>query len=432
MSPTAASVTPMSPLPTAALVARYSKTFTSALPPVHGVSSALGAWLLIALLAPAGADDTKVRLETLLGTTAEDAFARAVQLVEVAPDAVRAALAVWAEPAHLNTHFAEWAGQLQAPITRGPMPTKATADEWVSTNTGGLITEFPTSVNPETDVVLASALATDVRWNEPFDDVDPARLGGTFGAQVSRALSASASGHRQFLLDTEAAGIVAVHVADTDARLNVMSVIADTHVSPSDVHCAALEAATFLWGREMQTAQQVSLFDLDLGDGHAWTISQRTVTGMGSAHEERFTTLLPTWRSDSHWGLNHVPGIAEALEVLAGFSDGMPVVVNAVQAAMAEYSSAGFRAAAVTTTARGAASNMPRLVRQRHAEVRFNRPYAVVALCDWGPRAAGKSVAAWSTMPVFSAWVAAACDVPDRPPLSSNDGGKGKVEPRSL
>jgi hypothetical protein len=46
-----------------------------------------------------------------------------------------------------------------------------------------------------------------------------------------------------------------------------------------------------------------------------------------------------------------------------------------------------------------------KVVRMRHAEVRFDRAYAVVAFTASGGRSVGADPA-WGAMPVFSAWVA--------------------------
>jgi hypothetical protein len=82
----------------------------------------------------------------------------------------------------------------------------------------------------------------------------------------------------------------------------------------------------------------------------------------------------------------------------------LPVIFGAKQTATASYSKTGFKAAAVTAIAMVAGSMPPRLevheVLVRRIELRFNRPYAVLACAagDDGP-------AAWRGVPVFSAWI---------------------------
>jgi len=74
---------------------------------------------------------------------------------------------------------------------------------------------------------------------------------------------------------------------------------------------------------------------------------------------------------------------------------------SAKQAAVASYSRTGFKAAAVTAVGVRAAG-MPSFheVLVRRVELRFNRPYAVLACAarDDGP-------SAWRGVPVFSAWI---------------------------
>ena len=75
----------MSPT-TAELVAGYGRRFDAqVLTGGHAVASPLGAWLLLGLVAPVATGDPRSALEALLGTTAEDAAARAGSLLDDAP-----------------------------------------------------------------------------------------------------------------------------------------------------------------------------------------------------------------------------------------------------------------------------------------------------------------------------------------------------------
>jgi hypothetical protein len=95
--------------------------------------------------------------------------------------------------------------------------------------------------------------------------------------------------------------------------------------------------------------------------------------------------------------------MAEAFETLSGFArpEDQPVSFEARQSAVASYTRTGFKAAAVTAVGLRAAP-LPQFheVLVRRVELRFNRPYAVLACCalDGGPEA-------WRGVPVFSAWV---------------------------
>jgi len=93
-----------------------------------------------------------------------------------------------------------------------------------------------------------------------------------------------------------------------------------------------------------------SLFDLPLGDGPLWAISERTAPiKSGAPREERCTAVLPAWTARSELGLTDPSlGFAAAAHALA---PGDPW--QAKQAAMARYSRTGFEAAAVTGYAKG-------------------------------------------------------------------------------
>jgi hypothetical protein len=83
--------------------------------------------------------------------------------------------------------------------------------------------------------------------------------------------------------------------------------------------------------------------------------------------------------------------------------------IQAKQSAIAEFNRTGFKAAALTVFEISATAGPPQRgnrVLQRHATVRFNRPFAAVALAVANPRSNGT----WDRVPVFSAWVAQACE----------------------
>ena len=77
---------------------------------------------------------------------------------------------------------------------------------------------------------------------------------------------------------------------------------------------------------------------------------------------------------------------------------------------MARYTRVGFEAAAVSAMTVAIGFPTPQDGLRRTAEVRFDRPYAVVAVADrpwqdgWQPNTS--EGAAWLGLPVFSAWVA--------------------------
>ena len=178
--------------------------------------------------------------------------------------------------------------------------------------------------------------------------------------------------------------MVGVHAAESRDGLVVVSVIAAPEVGPAAVHAAATEAAALVVARREGTAS-VSLFDLPLGPGHAWDLTERVeeVPRASSDRVETLDALLAPWSASSLHDLTDAPGVAAAGLVIEGWlaPPFRPAVVSARQAATARYTREGFEAAAVTVVAvpTGAAVG-PGVVVHRHATLRFDRPHAVAAV----------------------------------------------------
>jgi hypothetical protein len=115
--------------------------------------------------------------------------------------------------------------------------------------------------------------------------------------------------------------------------------------------------------------------------------------------------------------------VASVFDALTGFAreEDLPVDFTAKQTAVASYSKTGFKAAAVTAIGMRAAG-MPSFheVLVRRVEMRFNRPYAVLACAarDDGP-------SAWRGVPVFSAWITEPRDTPADGPGVPQPAGAG-------
>lgn len=385
----------MSPVGTAELVSAYARPFNRAVLSGHAVSSPLGLWLLLALIGPAAEGAARHDLETVLGTTVDDAASRARALLREPHPAVSALAAVWDRK--LGPVFDRWAGTLPDVVERGPVPSQAQADAWARTNTHGMIDEFPLQIDDLTRLLLASALATDITWSAPLGTTDD--LGGEFGAAISRALTVDNG--IQLIADTKAAGPVAVAAPRTASALEVLSVIAAPGVESHDVDAAAHQVAAMLRG-DGSAARPVPAEELT--DGHAWTVTQRREHRSGGPSLQiEWRSYLPAWSATSDHDLNNAPGVPAVVDALTNFmrSEDLPAQFSAAQAAVASFSRTGFKAAAVTAVGLRAAG-MPSFhdVLVRRIELRFSRPYAVLASAarDRGPTA-------WRGVPVFSAWV---------------------------
>jgi hypothetical protein len=366
-------------------IARYAGRLHAVAGRKHHVASPLGAWLLLALCGAAGGHS----MDDALGVDQDDALAVAADLLGTPHDAVLSAAAVWT-----RARADALLRRLPAAVETGDLPGQDRLDAWAREHTLGLIDSFPLQVPPTAVVVLATALATKVSWETPFDLAPGTALGGPFAGRVDAALrTPDGHGHRQYVASTRGAGDVAVHTARAREGLTVTSVAAAPEVPAADVLAAAYEVA----GGDVAKR---SLFDLPLGDGPLWTISERLApVTAASGREERCTAVLPAWSARSELDLGHpdlgFPAGARAIAELLGLSD---YEYEARQSAVARYTRVGFEAAAVSAMFTTTGFVMPRDGVVRTAELRFAHPYAVVAVASGG--------GPWDGVPVFSAWVA--------------------------
>ena len=201
------------------------------------------------------------------------------------------------------------------------------------------------------------------------------------------------------IVDTEH-GLMAAHAAPaTDSEMLVVSVIADPRVPAAIVLEHAHTIATAL-ARSSPMPGQVSLFDVPLGPGHSWTVSEHKE--FGSHDAEHFDAVLPAWSVSSQHNLMDLDdiGFEEAGEALRKLVGGLRP--EAVQVAVAEYTRTGFKAAAITAIAVRASAVMRQQtqIRVRTAHVEYTHPHAVVAV------AVDDKASPWAGMPLFSAWIA--------------------------
>jgi hypothetical protein len=377
----------------AAPVARYAGRLHALAGPRHHVASPLGAWLLLALCAPAS---QATILNGLLGGDPADAASLAAGLLAHPDPVVPAAAAVWHRAGRLTDVAARWLAGLPPSVTTGPLTSQAELDSWARRGTLGLIERFPVALDPSLYLLAATALAARVSWERPFDLAPASALGPSspWAGTLSQVLrTPDGPGHEQLVAATPAAGDVAVDVARARDGLAVISVAAAPGVAAGDVLAAAYDLAPALaTGR---ATGRRSLFDLPLGEGPLWSLTERSgPVRSADGREERCTAVLPAWSANSEHDLSD-PGLGFAA-VAQALAPGDPW--QARQAAMARYTRVGFEAAAVTGVAIAMAMRVPRPGLIRTAELRFGHPFAVVAVVT------GDSP--WQGLPVFSAWVA--------------------------
>lgn len=366
-------------------VCGYAQRLHAAIGDTHHVASPLGAWLVLALVADAARGPEADRLDAVLGMPTADAARFARELLDDPHPAVAAAAAAWTGegPSDAAT---QWLAALPATVARGAVPSQAAADAWAREHTFGLIDRFPIETGADWMCVLASALATRISWSRAFETTSSEVFRSAWRDRVKSVLRTPDRGHECAIARHRGAGAVGVHRVHADG-LDVTSVIAAPDV-PSDRVLAVAHAAA------QDRIDRLSLFDLALGDGPAWTITESE----GEEGMERAEAVLPAWSATSEHDLRPPSlGFGDAAGVLGRLFGGTEW--EAVQAATARYHRTGFEAAAVTAVAVRLSMRVPRPGLQRNAQLRFERPYAVVATVASG----GSSP--WAGLPVFSAWV---------------------------
>jgi hypothetical protein len=396
-----------------AAVAGYAGRLHAAAGSGHHVASPLGAWLLLALCAPAtrnGAPPDPALAE-VLGCDVDVAARLAAGLLGRPHPQVAAAAAAWIrDQPELTPVQRRWQSALPAAVATGPVPAQAAADAWARDHTFGLIERFPARISPLTYLVLATALATRVSWQQPFELAPAAELGaGSPWAGLGQVLRTprrpDGAGHRQFIAATPDAGDVIVQLAQARDGLLVASVAAAADVPYGDVLAAAQRL-----GSAAVTGAPVTrraLADLPLGETPRWRIAEEPAGTGGTG--DRFTAVLPAWSARSELDLGGPElGFAAAAAALAGTDPW-----TAVQSALARYTRTGFEAAAVSAVTIMASARRPLAGRRRVAELRFGQPYAVAAVAV-DPGADGQP-GLWHGVPVFSAWVADPQDAADEP-----------------
>src|SRR5712692_415539 len=142
---------------------RYAGRLHARAGPGHHVVSPLGAWTVVALCATVARDE-QARGEPAAGLGAVHQL-------------VAAGAGVWVRPARATARIKQWVAGLAAVVDTGDIPTQEEIDRWAAERTLGLIERFPIALTSDVVCLLASALASRVSREVPFDVVDAAALG---------------------------------------------------------------------------------------------------------------------------------------------------------------------------------------------------------------------------------------------------------------
>ncbi|MFJ3977565.1 serpin family protein [Streptomyces sp. NPDC090021] len=364
------------------------------------VFTAAGVWPLLALLADGAGGPAREELTQALGIPAEDAAAAARDLLTALAGVrgLSVATGLWTK-ADLPLKDG-WSAQLP-PGTRGKLTgdpegdTKA-LDGWASDRTAGLVERMPVTLQPDTRLVLASALALTLTWEEPFREFPGRVSDGPWAGRGVRQLSRTTSGLDPVGVAEGPAGPVTVlRVAGAqDTDLDVHLLLGRPAAPAAEVLATGVAAAS-------GTGPLVgggALADGSPGPGltiravHAFSpqpqLCVSTVAfSLSAGHDLLEDAALFGLLTATDGASGHFPGVST--EALA--------IGSARQSAVARFHAAGFEAAAVTAVAARPGGAAPQPHHQaRRAEIRFDRPFGFLAV----HRASGLVLAAgWVTDP---------------------------------
>ncbi|WP_433893674.1 serpin family protein [Streptomyces sp. CA-111067] len=341
--------------------------------------SAVGLWPLLAFLAGGAGGPARDELAAALGVDADGAIARGRALLEAlaAADGVSAALGVWTA-AKVPLHR-DWTERLPSTVPgrlTGDLATdRAELDAWAAANTGGLIERMPLDLT-EAEMVLATALALETTWQQPFTtDWRRPRQGPWAGRELAGLFRSSSDlGDLRVAADTPAGRLTVLTVRGKNA-LDVHLLLAEPGVPPA----AVLAAGTATLAGDHPAEPGDRLPDGPAGPGvtvsrvHSWDqqdqLYAETVAFTVSADHDLMTDpALFGLGTASDTSAGHFPGVSD-----------FPLAVGeARQAITASFSAEGFRAAAVTATGL-AAAGVPQQT-AKMVSVCFDRPFGFLAV----------------------------------------------------
>ncbi|MEV5824418.1 serpin family protein [Spirillospora sp. NPDC052242] len=349
------------------------------------VLSGAGLWPLLALLAAAADGPARAELQGAVGRDAAGADRDARELLEILArgTAVDGAFGVWhraglpLEPWWLDAAPGGARGELSGdPDADGPR-----LDAWVERHTRGRLRRMPVALQPDTLLVLATALSIDTRWRAPFQDFPFRPRGGPWAGRP-RGLAGLNRGGPDLdplaLAETPGGPLTVLTVAGVD-DVDVHLLLGAPDRPAGEVLAAGVDAldgrhplrrgAELLAEPVARTAPGVSLSTISSYDPTPTLLTTTVRFDVAAEHDllaDPGLFGLATLSTDSPRG--HLPGISRApLKIGQGAQD-----VNAT------FTAEGFKAAAVTAFGVAAGSAPP----EREAPVLsvvFDRPFGFLA-----------------------------------------------------
>ncbi|MCP3753403.1 serpin family protein [Streptomyces sp. TBY4] len=347
------------------------------------VFTAAGVWPLLALLADGADGPARTELAEALGIPAGGAAEAARELL-AALDGVRglrAATGVWARrdlPLESAWSAGLPAGTRSVLTGDGDADRKA-LDAWACEHTDGLVEKMPVEVGPHVDLVLASALALQLTWEQPFAEQSVRPAHGPWNGRSLRGLAVTHAFPERIRVARGPSGpvtLLSVPGAPGAHGADVHLLLGEPGAAPADVLTAGISEVT----GALASSAAGELPDGAAGPG----LSLSTVDSTSPRPVVRIRTVAFDVSAEHDLlqdaGLFGLASAAARPGHFPGISSVPLAVGSARQSAVARFHAEGFEAAAVTAVGmlRGAAR--PRSYRVRQAEFEVDRPFGFLAV----------------------------------------------------
>jgi serine protease inhibitor len=327
------------------------------------VTSGLGVWPLLAILADAADGKARDELSAAVGITADQGLRMGTAILEWldATPGVAAALGLWRrKDLPVRDSFRDALPPDVISTFTGDVPDdQAALDAWASAHTDGLIPAMPVTIDADTLMVLASALMAETRWREPFLSGGWLLWRNTGDPSIVRVTPSTTS-----------------VLVEGSNGIDVELVMGLPEASPGALLSAAIGAP---FGGASTSGAVLSAGYV--GPGILVTVED----AVSKAPQCRLRVPAFTVRAHHDLcALGEVFGLLTVTDPSTGHLPGIstdPLAISAAaQDAVAEFSAEGFRAAAVTGISFMAGSAMPRHDhRALVIDVRFDGAFGFVA-----------------------------------------------------
>lgn len=304
-------------------------------PTSHGVVSDLGVTLLADALAPEN----------------EVAQLAALEMLVTPKDGLVSAVGAWSD---------SWRPEVLLPSAVDyyhHIPSSEEFSAWVESASLGIIKQASLPAS-NIDSLLASVVATDVKWKIPFNAIYTPREMSFWKSH--KVLSAKSPFIMAFSYEGNLYVSTTTH---SEEGLQVISVIA---VDPNASSKTVIRAASAFSENRLDPAISiVDLNDIFTSQGDQNLVR---VNSLGTNH-----LFLPAWESNTNIDLSSDPRVKRLGEWLKE-STQKASGVEAIQQTQAQFNAKGFKAAALTMAFTRSSMQI-----SKNYDVFFHRPYAVVA-----------------------------------------------------